>query len=176
MKDYTVSVEELSHLDFIGIECLLARDDDHDAVTEMMTFWEENINDGTVARLQALCRTDAVYGIFSNKNIAGLNQASYHIAGRCAFDTDADGFQKMHIYPARYAVLSADCKAPTTLAQAYERLHILFLHEWLPGTGYSSLMDTRDDMEGTASLVLFSPLKMNAEEFQMTILFPLGNA
>jgi predicted transcriptional regulator YdeE len=174
MKDYTVTIEELSHLDFIGIERLLSMDGDKDAIGETMRFWKESISDGSVDRLKVLCGTDVVYGIFSNKYDAASKLASYHIACRCAFDTDPGSFQRIHIYPARYAVLSAVCKSPTTMAQAYERLNILFRHEWLPDTKYYSLIDTNDIVEGTASLELYTPPHVDAEEFTVKIWYPIG--
>jgi hypothetical protein len=61
------------------------------------------------------------------------------------------------------------------MAQAYHRLNILFWHEWLPETDYYSLIDTNDDMEGTASLELYTPPDFNAEAFTVKILYPLGN-
>lgn len=174
MKDYAVSVEDLSHLDFIGIESLMSPDEAQPSIAEVTDFWKECINDGTIEQLKALSGADMVYGIFSGKNSVKSKFASYRIACRCTFDTEPGSFQKIHVYPARYAVLSAHCKSPTTIAQARHRLHILFWQEWLPETEYYSLIDTDAVIEGTASFEVFKPLDMDAEEFEIQLWYPLG--
>jgi AraC-like DNA-binding protein/predicted transcriptional regulator YdeE len=170
--EYEVKIEELGEIEYLAIPHLISMDDNADSVEESKKFWERCFRDDSIKRLKEICGSDEIYALFCNTYDPSTKMVSYDIACVNRKKAVSAEFRAITIRPSEYAVFSGAYKAPMTMGQAYSGFNDIFWGEWLPKKNYKSVID-EDWKEGSASIELYDPPNVDAEEFTIKIWYPI---
>ena len=170
--DYKVHIEELGEIKFLSIPHIVLMDDSKEAAEESKKLWETCFQDSSIEMLKKTCGAEVVYALFCNTFNYDTKMVSYDIACINHLKAAAGEFHKITLRPSKYAVLSGEYKAPVIMGEAYARFNEIFWGEWLPKTDYRCVIDY-DLNAGSASIELYTPPDVEAEEFKIKIWYPI---
>ena len=137
-------------------------------------FWRDVSESGAVARLKAYCGSEEVFGLFCYHCDMAAKTFSYHIACENRRDALPGPFESLTLKPLTYARFEGGCAAREDGHAAYERLCDAFWGQWLPGSGYVSLIEpeTGGCKPGYAAIERFTP-EVPLTAYRLEMLFPV---
>ena len=134
-------------------------------------FWREAQESGQIARLKERAGGEVV-GLFCWHCDMTAKTFSYHIACENRNDASPGPFEALTLGPQMYACFEGDCAEPSDAHAAYERLCGAFWGEWLPESGFESLIepDTFACEPGYAAIERFDPeVPLGAYRLEMMV-------
>ena len=136
-------------------------------------FWREMAENGTVARLRERCGGEIV-GLFCYRCDMEARTFSYHIACENRNGAAPGPFEALTLQPLCYARFEDACMVREDRFATYERLCEAFWGQWLPSSGYVSLIepDTCGCLPGFAAIERYRP-EVPLDTCWMEMLFPV---
>ena len=136
-------------------------------------FWQAAQKSGLITQLRERCGGNIV-GLFCHDCDMEARTFSYHIACENRRFSPPGSFEALILKPLTYARFEGVCASPSDRFAAYERLCEAFWGQWLPGSGYISLIepDTCACHPGYAAIERFEP-EVPLSAYRLTMLFPV---
>lgn len=138
-------------------------------------FWKEAFRSGKVDRLKKMCGSEQVVGIFCYKCDMETHTFSYHIACENKLNASAPEFEELKLEAVSYAHFANTCTDKNERFAKYNALCDEIWGQWLPESGYISLIetDTLGCVEGYASLEIYTPEDPAAGSYDLEIYLPI---
>jgi len=170
--DYEVKIADLEKMRFLVLPHTITFGDDRDTYGASVRIWEERLRDGSLERLQTICESDTVYGLFCDTYDGITQNASYDLG--CLYAGDAPpNYRLITLRPAKYAVVACQIGAALPRTEAVFRSDDIFWQEWLPRTNYRCVI-VRDWRQGSALIERYEPMDINAGAFTVTRWYPIA--
>ena len=137
-------------------------------------FWKQAEEQGVIARLRERCGSERVVGLFCYRCDMDKRMFSYHIACENRLAAPPGSFEELVLRPLTYARFQGGCAAGEDAHAAYEQTCEAFWGEWLPSSGYVSLIEpeTGGCQPGYAAIEAFSP-QVPLAAYRLEALFPV---
>ena len=139
------------------------------------SFWRDASESGAISRLKERCGSEEVVGLFCYHCDMIGKTFSYHIACENRRGASPGPFEPLVLKPLTYARFEGGCAAWEDGHAAYERLCDAFWSQWLPASGYVSLIEpeTGGCEPGYAAIERFTP-EVPLTAYRMEMLFPVA--
>ena len=138
-------------------------------------LWQKGITSQKIKTLKELCGSDQATGIFCYRCDAGAKIFSYHVA--CENKNNASGseFEELKINAGTFAQFENTCDVFSDRFKAYNDLCEEIWGQWLPDSGYISLieLETLGCTEGYASLEIYDIGDPMTVPYRLKMLLPV---
>ena len=138
-------------------------------------LWQKGITSQKIKTLKELCGSDQATGIFCYRCDAGAKTFSYHVA--CENKNNASGseFEELKINAGTFAQFENTCDVFSDRFKAYNDLCEEIWGQWLPASGYISLieLETLGCTEGYASLEIYDTGVPVTVPYRLKMLLPV---
>ena len=138
-------------------------------------LWQRGIASQKIKTLKELCGSDQATGIFCYRCDAKTKTFSYHVA--CENKNNASGteFEELKINAGTFAQFENTCDVFSDRLKAYTDLCEEIWGQWLPDSGYISLieLETLGCTEGYASLEIYDTGAPMTVPYRLKMLLPV---
>lgn len=139
------------------------------------SLWEKSVTSQKIEMLKELCGSNQAIGIFCYRCKPEKHTFSYHIAcenKKNAFSTE---FEELKINAGTFIRFKNACDDFSNKSKAYNDLCDEIWGQWLPNSGYVSLieLETFGCVEGFASLEFYYPENPTIVPYQLEMLLPV---
>ena len=147
-----------------------------DSMVLQFEMWNQYYADGTIKNLMHLCNTDKVYGLFCYRCDMDTQTFSYHIVCERPLELENTEYEEFTLYPSQYVIFKAHGTDIENKHVFYNELCDEIWREWLPKSGYISLIEpeTKGCEEGYASLEVYSPINPQVAPYEIEIWLPIA--
>lgn len=138
-------------------------------------LWQEVMTSQKIKTLKELCGSDQATGIFCYRCDAENKTFSYHIACENKNNASSTEFEALKINAGTFAQFENTCDNFSHRFKAYNDLCEEIWGQWLPNSGYISLieLETSGCTEGYASLELYDTGDPTTVPYRFKILLPV---
>ena len=138
-------------------------------------LWQKGITSQKIKTLKELCGSDQATGIFCYRCDAGAKTFSYHVACENKNNASCSEFEELKINAGTFAQFENTCDVFSDRFKAYNDLCEEIWGQWLPASGYISLieLETLGCTEGYASLEIYDTGAPMTVPYHLKMLLPV---
>ena len=163
---------ELPETKYLGIGILMPWENN---LEMQFGLWQEVMSSSKIKKLKELCGSDQATGIFCYRCDAETKTFSYHIACENKTNASSTEFEELKINAGTFAQFENTCDDFSDRFKAYNDLCEEIWGQWLPSSGYISLieLETSGCIEGYASLEVYDTGAPTTVPYSFQMLLPI---